>query len=227
MIKVELLGYTEEPEKKVAHAARLCYSEISINDLKNTITEKYAAKMVRKLLKLNHLSVLEHASFMFGVEGISRVTSHQLVRHRIATFSQQSQRYVCLQDTFNYTVPPTIRKHEQMLEKYHAIIADIKSVYDEFIAAGISEEDARFILPNATETKMIISMNARALLNFFSLRLCLRSQEEIRIVAQQMLAKVKKVAPVIFEKCGPPCEEKGICTENNPTCPRYPKKQKS
>jgi len=215
--KVVLLAYTEQPEEVVARAGRLCYFPSNISDLKKTVNKTKAKEMIMKLSESGHLSAFEHASFTFGIEGISRACSHQLVRHRIASYSQQSQRYVTFGENFNYIVPDSIKANKNILKKFQEAVLYAKRVYDELIELGIHKEDARYILPNASETKIIVTMNARELLHFFTLRLCLRAQWEIRNMAKLMLKEVKKVAPNIFCNAGPECL-RTRCPEGKMSC---------
>ncbi len=229
-LKVILLNHTKDPEGLIAHAAKLCYSPSSVEQLKDKIEKSDNRKFIEKLLKLGHLSPLEHVSFNFGVEGISRACSHQLVRHRIASYSQQSQRYVgehseknkdSVEQIFDFVIPPSIEaagKSEWFVEK----MREIQKWYDELVEAlGDSgekaNEDARFILPNAAETKIIITMNARELLHFFSVRCCNRAQWEIRDLATEMLRLARNILPGIFSESGPNCVA-GPCTEGEMTC---------
>lgn len=216
---VTLIHHTPDPEQAVALAARLCYSPVSIGNLRERLSGSDIRGFLEKILSLGHLSVLEHASFTFGIEGISRVTTHQLVRHRVASFSQQSQRYVSHKDKFEVVVPPSVAANREMAERFAAQVREIHRLYGEMVESGIPAEDARYILPNATETKIIVTMNARELLHFFRLRCCDRAQWEIRAMAVEMLKLVKTVAPVIFDKAGPGCLE-GACPEGAMTCGR-------
>ena len=229
-LKVILLNHTKDPEGLIAHAAKLCYSPSSVEQLKDKIEKSDNRKFIEKLLKLGHLSPLEHVSFNFGVEGISRACSHQLVRHRIASYSQQSQRYVgehseknkdSEEQIFDFVIPPSIEaagKSEWFVEK----MREIQKWYDELVeslgdSGEKANEDARFILPNAAETKIIVTMNARELLHFFSVRCCNRAQWEIRDLATEMLRLVRDILPGIFLKSGPNCIA-GPCTEGEMTC---------
>jgi len=216
-MKVALLQYTPEPERTVALAARLCYSPADIDELQKKISASDIRNFLEKIMSLGHQSVLEHASFTFGVEGISRVTTHQLVRHRIASFSQQSQRYVSHADRFEAIVPVTIAERPEALARFEAQLAAAHQAYADLVEAGIPAEDARYLLPNATATKILVTMNARELLHFFELRCCERAQWEIRAMAVEMLRLVKPVAPVIFSTAGPGCLS-GPCPEGAMTC---------
>lgn len=217
MPKVVLLSYTEQPEEVVARAGRLCYFPHKISELKKTVTKKKVLEMISKLSESGHLSAFEHASFTFGVEGISRACSHQLVRHRIASYSQQSQRYVTFGENFEYIIPPSIKENKKLRKKFDEAVKYAKNLYDELIKEGVHKEDARYILPNASETKIIVTMNARELLHFFTLRLCRRAQWEIRELAKGMLREVKKVAPNIFLNAGPECI-RTKCPEGKMSC---------
>lgn len=218
-MQVKLVRYTPEPERTVAMSARLCYSPIGAAQLEERISDEQAATLVRKLVSMGHFSTLEHVSFTFAIEGVSRVLTHQLVRHRIASYSQQSQRYVKEHD-FETIVPASIATRPEAKAKYDALMKEIQEMYNEFTEMGIAAEDARYILPNATETKIVCTFNVRSLLNFFSLRCCTRAQWEIRALANKMLAECQKVAPVIFENAGPTCVSEGVCHEGAMSCGR-------
>lgn len=218
-MEVKLLRHTPEPEKTVAMSARLCYSPIGAAQLEEKMTDEQAAKLVRKLVSMGHFSTLEHVTFTFAIEGVSRVLTHQLVRHRIASYSQQSQRYVKEHD-FETIMPPTIAARPEAKEKFNRLMQDIQNLYNEFTEMGIPAEDARYVLPNAAETKIVCTFNVRSLMNFFSLRCCTRAQWEIRQLAEKMLAECKKVAPVLFENAGPTCVSEGICREGEMSCGR-------
>lgn len=227
-MRVDLMRYTDNPEETVAMAAKLCYSASDIAELRSGIEEKDQSKFIERLIGMGHLSPIEHISFTFAIEGVSRSLLAQITRHRIASYSVQSQRYVKAgskdkQDTFNYIIPPSIKAlGEDFVEKYNEQMRTIQSWYDDWVQAlgdegESSYEDARFILPNAAETKMIVTMNGRELMHFFSLRCCNRAQWEIRELATEMLKKVKEVAPTIFKNAGPSCV-RGRCSEGVMTC---------
>ena len=240
-MKVELLRYTPDGEKLIASAAKLCYSPVGIEEIEKNLDEENIESFLKMLVDLGHESPIEHISFTFGVEGVSRTLSHQLVRHRIASFSQQSQRYVKL-DQFEYIIPPSIEEEDEAkkifieaMEKdqeYYNKITEIlfKKHFEEYMKNGkLSEveakrkaekraiEDARYVFPNACETKIVFTMNARSLMNFFRLRTCERAQWEIRELAIEMLKEVKKVYPNLFKNAGPGCL-KGSCPEGNMSC---------
>ncbi|MCM0081201.1 FAD-dependent thymidylate synthase [Geomonas sp. Red32] len=216
-MKVALLQHTPEPELTVALAARLCYSKIDIGALKEKLTGADIKNFLDKIMSLGHQSVLEHASFTFGIEGISRVTSHQLVRHRVASYSQQSQRYVSHTERFGVVTPPSIAENPEHLARFEAQVAALHAAYAELVEAGVPAEDARYLLPNATETKILVTMNARELLHFFGVRCCERAQWEIRAMAIEMLRLVRPVAPTIFGQAGPGCLA-GPCPEGSMCC---------
>lgn len=217
-MKVRLINYTKDPEKIVAQSARLCYSALSIDELNKKFTDKSRTNLIKKIIKLGHYSVLEHATFTFAIEGISRVTSHQLVRHRLASFSQQSQRYVKInKEGFPYIVPKFIAQEEKLNKIFIDAIKKLNGIYHILLDHNIKAEDARYILPQAVTTKMIISANARELLHIFKLRCCNRAQWEIREVAMNMLKEVKTIAPTIFKNAGPPCIL-GPCPEGELSC---------
>jgi thymidylate synthase (FAD) len=224
-LKIILLKYTIDPEETIALAAKLCYSPSDVEGLKDRIETKDQTAFIEKLMKMGHISPVEHASFTFAIEGISRACSHQLVRHRIASYSQQSQRYVPAEVGFNYIIPPVIQKDKNLKKYFEDFMAKTQKAYQSLIQ-GLNEkgikgeaanEDARFILPNAMETKIIITMNARELLHFFRMRCCNRAQWEIRQMAEGMLRVVKPVAPTLFAKAGPGCLY-APCPEGDYTC---------
>lgn len=213
---VQLLTHTPEPEQVVTAAARLCYSAATVDQL----LEKSRAdreSLLRKILSLGHYSVLEHVAFTFGIEGISRACSHQLVRHRLASYSQQSQRYVSHKERFAAVTPPSIAERPELASRFVALLDEIHGTYRELLAAGIPAEDARFVLPNAAETKIVLTMNARELHHFFNLRCCRRAQWEIRAMAKEMLRQARQVAPILFAAAGPGCLQ-GTCPEGAMCC---------
>ena len=220
---VELLNYTPRPEVQVARAARLCYYGSDIDQLKETMTPVKSAELVRKLVKMGHLSTVEHVTFTFGIEGVSRALSHQLVRHRIASYSQQSQRYVDGAH-FGYVVPPSVQENEEALHTFETQMASATAAYAILRDCGIPAEDARFVLPNATDTKIICTFNVRSLYNFFEHRCCNRAQWEIRALAWKMLQLCREVAPVLFENAGPGCL-RGACPEGAMSCGKPYKKE--
>ena len=220
-MNVTLIGWTSNPEKLPAMAATLTHSKIKPEDLAKK-SDKDLSAVLKQVMNLGHTSVIEHASFTFAISDVSRSLTHQLVRHRLASYSQQSQRYVNLTEP-SYVIPPTIQKNKNMKNAYEDTMRVIWQQYNKLLEMDIPAEDARYVLPNATCTNIMVTMNARSLLNFFELRCCLHAQWEIRFLANKMLAEVKKVAPVIFKNAGPSCKTKGICPEKKKNCPLYPK----
>ena len=244
-MKVQLLTHTPEPEKIVSSAAKLCYSSVGVDAIQEKLTDNEVERFVNMLASIGHHSPLEHISFTFAVEGISRACSHQIVRHRIASYSQQSQRYVKL-DQFQYIVPKSIasvddakeiyiKAMEQDQETYDKLVSILfKKHYNSLLEKGKDEktakreaekksiEDARYVFPNACETKIVFTMNARSLINFFTHRCCTRAQWEIRDLANKMLQEVKKVAPSIFKTAGASCK-RGYCPEGNMSCGKIKK----
>lgn len=230
-MKVTLLTCTPNAEQMVAAAAKLCYASADIDTVMEGLTPDKTEKFLTMLSSLGHESPIEHISFTFGIEGVSRALLAQITRHRIASFSVQSQRYV-KENIFTFVTPPAIQEDEKALALYEQTMQDIFSAYqkladtleckyketmDDKAAQKKAIEDARFVLPNACATKMIMTMNARSLLNFFRLRCCNRAQWEIRDLATQMCELVKAEAPTIFRYAGPPCV-KGACPEGKMTC---------
>lgn len=220
MIKVKLLEHTPNPERVVAMAARLCYSASGAEELAEKMSDEQVAKLVEKIVEMGHASTMEHVSFTFGIEGVSRVLTHQLVRHRLASYSQQSQRYVAEHD-FEYILPPTIAAKPEAAEKFTALMQQIRQTYDELTAMDIPKEDARYVLANATETKIVVTMNARSLMHFFNLRCCNRAQWEIRELAYKMLEQAKAAAPLLFKNAGASCVDSGRCPEGKMSCGRF------
>jgi len=215
---VQLLACTPDAEDVVAAAAQLCYSASSISQILERGRSKKKA-LLEKIVSAGHFSVLEHASFTFGVEDVSRACSHQLVRHRLASFSQQSQRYVSAVEKFGSVTPPSIAAHPGFRQRYADFIRKTQELYQEMLESGIPAEDARFVLPNAVGTKLVMTMNARELQHFFRLRCCYRAQWEIRGLAMEMLRLVRREAPLLFADAGPGCLG-GECQEGTMSCGR-------
>ncbi|MCL1944627.1 MAG: FAD-dependent thymidylate synthase [Firmicutes bacterium] len=217
-----LIRYTPNPEETVAFAAKLCYSSLDTDNLIQKIESRDNAKFIKALFEMGHLSPFEHASFVFSIEGVSRSLLAQISRHRIASFSVRSQRYVS-EDEFGFVMPPSIASlGDDAIAEYKSQMDTMMGWYQQWQQklGGKSEhanEDARFVLPNACETKMIMTMNARELLHFFEVRGCERAQWEIRDIAWQMMSQTLAVAPNIFAKSGPGCTF-GHCTEGKFNC---------
>lgn len=279
-MKVRLINYTRDGERLIASAAKLCYSPVGVDNIEEDLDQESVESFLNMLMKLGHMSPIEHVSFTFAVEGVSRSLSHQLVRHRVGSYSQQSQRYVKL-DQFEYVTPPSIEGNKALESQYKKAMEEIQKNYDDLTAGIIYDsyrknhsetikkvldldpdywqlgrekeldsllgeldskdllvlleglekhdtknyrslekkaiEDARYILPNACETKLVFTMNARSLLNFFSLRSCNRAQWEIRDLAEKMIGEVGAIYPTLFQNAGPACIN-GPCPEGPMTC---------
>ena len=216
-MQVSLLYHTPNPERAVATAARLCYAPMGAAELIESMSEAQVNKILQTIMKSGHGSALEHASYTFAVDGVSRALTHQLVRHRIASFNQQSQRYVTFSGDPEIVTPQTIAGDPAALSSFNTAIDAAYEAYDSLIEAGVPVEDARYILPNACITKIVITMNIRELLHFFELRCCSRAQWEIRELANKMLALIEPTAPYIFMDAGAACR-RGPCKEGKMTC---------
>ncbi len=239
-MKVRLLSYTPDAERLIAAAAKNCYSAVGVDDIWEGLDEEKTQSFLQMLAGIGHESPIEHASFSFAIEGVSRSLLAQITRHRIASYSVQSQRYV-REKGFEYIVPPEIARIPAAKEAFVRAMQDDQRTYEELtgilqqqhlqrlLAAGVPEkkarsqaekqaiEDARYVLPNACATRIVLTMNARSLQHFFRLRCCNRAQWEIRALAEQMYQLVYAVAPTLFSKSGPPCVD-GACTEGKMNC---------
>lgn len=239
-MNVKLLAYTPAPERAVACAAKLCYAAADIDTVMDGLTDEKAGSFLDMLTEIGHESPIEHASFTFGIEGVSRSLLAQITRHRLASYSVQSQRYV-KESSFEFVVPPEIAAMPEARREFLMAMEEDQRHYErltellqrkhetEFLAEGLDEkearrkaekkaiEDARFVLPNACATKLICTMNARSLMNFFTHRCCNRAQWEIRELAVEMLKLVREAAPNMFRKAGPPCL-RGSCPEGKMSC---------
>ncbi len=215
-LKVKLLEHTPNPLETIALSARLCYSDSDIDSLYDK-SKGTAEEFVKRLMNFGHLSPIEHASYTFGIEGVSRALLAQITRHRIASFSVQSQRYVKQgAEGFNYIIPEKVRElgeEKRFIEQMNTL----SEWYSEWIELGLVAEDARFVLPNAAETRMVLTMNARELLHFFSLRCCNRAQWEIRKLSWAMLALVRQTTPILFDNAGASCIG-STCKEGSMSC---------
>lgn len=222
-MNVELLYHTPDPERAVATAARLCYAPIGATELMESLDDERIRKVLTTILESGHLSTLEHASYTFAIDGVSRALTHQLVRHRLASFNQQSQRYVKFTDGLETIKPASIARNEEYNRLFDEMVDKTVEAYQAFVDAGIPAEDARYILPNAAETKIVVTMNIRELRHFFTLRCCNRAQWEIRALAWKMLELVRPTAPFIFADAGPGCV-RGACPEGKMACSKpYPR----
>ena len=224
-LSVTLLQHTPWPERAVASAGRLCYAPVGAAELKDAMSDDEVRRLLRGLVRSGHMSALEHASFTFAIEGISRACSHQLVRHRVASYSQQSQRYVRFASSGDFVVPPNIQASPEARNVFYEAMENARDAYERLVALGLAEgrgnesvfEDARFVLPNAAETKIVVTMNARELRHFFALRCCRRAQWEINRLGWTMRHLAKSVAPLLFDDTGPGCMTGG-CPEGKMSC---------
>ena len=214
---VTLLYHTPDPERAVATAARLCYAPVGGKELMEGLTEERIRKVLSTIMASGHFSTLEHASYTFSVEGVSRALTHQLVRHRLASFNQQSQRYVRFKDEPSFVTPESVSANPEALARFDAAMDAAWEAYAALAEMGVPAEDARYVLPNACESKIVVTMNIRELLHFFSLRCCNRAQWEIRELAWKMLELVRPTAPFIFMDAGPGCV-RGACPEGKMAC---------
>ncbi|MGB4594054.1 MAG: FAD-dependent thymidylate synthase [Coriobacteriia bacterium] len=225
---VKLLYHTPDPERAVAAAARLCYAPVGAAELMDDLSPEAVRRVLKTIITSGHLSALEHASYTFAIDGVSRALTHQLVRHRLASYNQQSQRYV------RYDKPPTFVEPTSVAGNptAHALFTEATGaafdVYRGLLELGIPAEDARYVLPNAMETKIVVTMNVRELLHFFELRCCKRAQWEIRDLALAILDLALPTAPYIFSDAGASCR-RGPCREGKMTCgdpyPKAPKRE--
>ena len=220
-MKVTLLTHTPEPEKVVAAAANLCYSQkVDVDTLMSSLTPESIKKLLTMLQDSGHETPFEHATFTFALEGVSRAFLAQESRHRLQSLNVRSQRF-CSESNFETVMPPAIQANDEARIAYRSVVADIKKAYTKMQELGIKNEDARSVLPNSCETRMIVTMNTRALWHFFNERCCSYAQLEIRQVANEMLRQCKEVAPLLFQNAGPKCV-KGYCPEGKRGCGKEP-----
>ncbi|MEM3578107.1 MAG: FAD-dependent thymidylate synthase [Candidatus Bathyarchaeia archaeon] len=212
-MKVKLLRYTMDAELLCGAAALTSTKSGSPSEIFEKMDLDAAKRIIERVTGYGHMSVIEHASFTFSIEGVSRAMTHQLVRHRLASYTQQSQRYVAYDTLEKFVTPPNIAKNDAAKRVFDDVLEKISEAYRKLLDMGIPKEDARFILPNAAKTNIIVTMNARELRHFFNLRCCNRAQWEIREVAIEMLKQARKAAPALFENAGPTCVELGYCPE--------------
>jgi len=212
-MEVKLLSYTPTPELLCASAALTSTQPVTTSKIFEKLDIVKARNILRRVMSYGHASVIEHASFTFSLENVSRALTHQLVRHRLASYTQQSQRHVAYNTPKHYVIPKSVENHKDAKKIFEDALTKISEAYQKLLKYDIPKEDARFILPNAAVTNIVITMNARELRRFFNLRCCERAQWEIRKAAIEMLRQAKKVAPVLFENAGPFCVEYGYCPE--------------
>lgn len=232
-LNIKLLDMTPNAVKLIYAACRQCYSEKFAGDIFEEENQNQS-KFIRKVIESGHESPLEHVKFTFAIEGVSRALTHQLVRHRIASYSQQSQRYV-KESNFDYIIPPSIESEPDLKKEFLYIMEEIQKSYNKIIMLfkekGIEGEkanqDARFVLPNAAETKIVVTMNAREILHFLKQRCCTRAQWEIKKLADKILEICKSKLPEVFDGAGAKCESLGYCPEGEKfSCGKYPLKKR-
>jgi thymidylate synthase (FAD) len=234
-LHVRVLESTSNALGLIYAACRQCYSEKFAGDIldESAADPVKQAEFVRKVVASGHESPLEHVKFTFAVEGVSRALTHQLVRHRLASYSQQSQRYV-KETGFDYVVPPSLKQDPEALKEFVRLMEEIQLSYTRLlgvlkirgVAGEAANQDARFVLPQASETKIVVTMNCRELLHFFQHRCCIRAQWEIRALAHEMLRLCREILPEVFADAGAKCEALGYCPEGPKfTCKRYPLKE--
>ncbi len=233
-LKVEIISMTPDALKVIFSASRQCYSASFAGDVfRESKDKEKMADFIRKIIASGHESPLEHVNITFAIEGISRVCSHQLVRHRIASYSQQSQRYV-KEDSFDYVIPPLFKNIPELEDIFENTMQNIQLAYNKIVAYFKNEgksgenvnQDVRFLLPGACETKIVVTMNVRELTHFFKLRICTRTQWELRRLAQKMLELCRNNLPAIFQNVDAKCKSLGYCSEGEKfSCGRYPVKQ--
>lgn len=216
-MQVELLYHTPDPERAIATAARLCYAPVGAKELMETMPPERVASVLSTIMKGGHFSALEHVSYTFAIDGVSRALTHQLVRHRLASFNQQSQRYVRFGSDLQVVKPGSVAASDEASAVFDGVVEAAKAAYTELLELGIPAEDARYVLPNAAETKIVVTMNVRELLHFFGLRCCNRAQWEIRELAHRMLELVRPTAPYVFLDAGAGCV-RGACPEGKMAC---------
>lgn len=260
-MNVKVLSYTQNPEKVIAMAGKLCYAGCSIDELEDNLTTEDIEKFINMLIELGHESPLEHVSFTFAVEGVSRVTEQQLTRHRLASYSIQSGRYV-ERDNAEFTKPKDIQEDSNASSLFDDVTTIAKDNYEEIVDELMSKyqynfikdnysgadaeangtlyrkfeinhkkeynefkkraiENARMVFPNSLQTKIIFTMNLRSLINFFEHRCCMRSQDEIREMANLMLKELRVISPILFNRLGATCKVKGYCPEGNMQCSQF------
>lgn len=230
MMDVRLLSHTPDPERAIAAAARLCYAPVGAAELLERMDDEAIHRVLRTIITSGHTSALEHASYTFAIDGVSRAMTHQLVRHRLASYNQQSQRYVSFAEEPQFVIPPRVAEDPEVLERFEAANKAAFEAYRGLIESGVEAEDARYLLPNAVETKIVVTMNLRELLHFFELRCCKRAQWEIREVALRMLELAEPTAPYVLMDAGASCR-RGACREGKMTCgdpyPKAPRREQA
>ena len=222
---VELISKPENMLRTIYTACRTCYSADSpINIYDKAEDEEKMLKLISRVISSGHYSTIEHIQISFAISNVSRACTHQLVRHRHMSFSQKSQRYVKEKGQFDYLTPPTIERNSELKEKYNNFMAKISEFYEELTEAGIPAEDARFILPNATSSSLVASLNLREMIHLANIRLCTRAQDEIRLLVRLMCKELVEQEPWLKPYLVPKCERLGYCDEDK-SCGRMPTKE--
>lgn len=223
--EVKLISKPNNLLKTIYTACRTCYSaDTPINIYDTADDEEKMLKLISRVISSGHYSTIEHIQISFAISNVSRACTHQLVRHRHMSFSQKSQRYVKEKGQFDYIIPPTIEKNPELKEKFEQFMSDISNKYQEFVEAGIPAEDARFVLPNATASSMVTSLNLREMIHLANLRLCSRAQYEIRTLVKMMCDELSKQEPWLKDYLVPKCVRLGFCDEDK-CCGRMPKRE--
>lgn len=223
--EVKLISKPNNLLKTIYTACRTCYSaDTPINIYDTADDEEKMLKLISRVISSGHYSTIEHIQISFAISNVSRACTHQLVRHRHMSFSQKSQRYVKEKGQFDYIIPPTIEKDPELKEKFEQFMSDISNKYQEFVEAGIPAEDARFVLPNATASSMVASLNLREMIHLANLRLCSRAQYEIRTLVKMMCDELSKQEPWLKDYLVPKCVRLGFCDEDK-CCGRMPKRE--
>lgn len=221
---VHLISKPENMLKTIYTACRTCYSADTPYEIyESTDDEEKMLKLIERVVSSGHYSTIEHIQVSFAISNVSRACTHQLVRHRHMSFSQKSQRYVKEKGQFDYLIPPTIIRNEELKAKFESFMGEISKFYGELTEAGIPAEDARAVLPNATATSMVASLNLRELIHIANLRLCTRAQYEIRCMVKAMCEALVAEEPWLKSYLVPKCERLGFCDEDK-SCGRMPKR---
>lgn len=223
---VKLISKPDNMLKTIYTACRTCYSAQSPVDMyENDADEEKMLKLIKNVVASGHHSTIEHIQVSFAISNVSRACTHQLVRHRLMSFSQKSQRYVQEKGQFDYIIPPTIDKNSELREEFISFMNEISDKYQKFVEAGIPAEDARFVLPNAASSSLVASLNLRELIHLANLRLCTRAQYEIRCMVKDMCDALIKEEPWLKEYLVPKCEALGFCDEHKSCGRKITKKE--
>ena len=223
-MSVKLISKPQNILKTVYTACRTCYSALLPQEIfESTDDEEKMLNLIERVISSGHYSTIEHIQLSFAISNVSRACTHQLVRHRHMSFSQKSQRYVKEKGEFDYIIPPQIASNPELKEKFEKHMSEVANLYQEFVSEGIKAEDARAILPNATASSLVASLNLRELIHLANLRLCTRAQLEIRTLIKKMCDEVLKEEPWLEAHLVPKCERLGYCDEDK-SCGRMPQR---